>query len=191
MQKWQYIHNQQLGDSRTRRRIVYQTRFIPRPEKCKSFILNATALKSFAAGSFIEVAPWISFTARGSISNMKTAFAAKIPPPSLGQGNFRLLLAPLLPVHFLNLLFHNTNGLVKPVRVLTHPLDLDSRKPLAGVLRGLAQRLEMPGPHQKRQVIIRPAENCGRDLHADARRPIALNLVVRSHISVCSIKNLC
>ena len=117
MQKWQYIHNQQLGDSRTRRRIVYQTRFIPRPEKCKSFILNATALKSFAAGSFIEVAPWISFTARGSISNMKTAFAAKIPPPSLGRGNFRLLLAPLLPVHFLNLLFHDANRLVEPAWV--------------------------------------------------------------------------
>jgi hypothetical protein len=56
--KWQFIHNQQLGDSRTHRRIVYQTSFIPRPEKCKPFmqpfILNATGLKSFAAGSFIE-----------------------------------------------------------------------------------------------------------------------------------------
>jgi hypothetical protein len=54
MQKLPFIHNQQLDDSSTRRRIAYQTSFIPRPEKCKSFILNATVLKSFAAGSFIE-----------------------------------------------------------------------------------------------------------------------------------------
>jgi hypothetical protein len=64
--------------------------------------------------------------------------------PSLDNKYFRLLHASLLYVHLLNLLFHDANGLVEPVRAATHPLDFDCRKPLAGVLLGLAQRLEMP-----------------------------------------------
>lgn len=67
-----------------------------------------------------------------------------------------MLLALLLFVHLLNLLFHATNRLVKPVRVLAHPLDFNGPKRLAGVLCGLAQGLETPGPHQVRQVISRP-----------------------------------
>jgi hypothetical protein len=54
MQQLQFIHNQQRGDSRTHRRIAYKNSFIPSPEKCKPFMLNATVLKSFTAGSFIE-----------------------------------------------------------------------------------------------------------------------------------------
>jgi hypothetical protein len=55
------------------------------------------------------------------------------------KGYLRLLLAPLLFVHLLNLLFHNANRLIQPVRVAAHPLDLNARKQLAGVLRGLAK----------------------------------------------------
>jgi hypothetical protein len=58
-------------------------------------------------------------------------------------------LAPLFFVHLLNLLFHDANGLVEPDRVLAHPLDFNRRKPFAGVLCWLAQRLEMPRPHQE------------------------------------------
>lgn len=67
-----------------------------------------------------------------------------------------ILLPPLLFVHFLNLLFHNPNGLVEPVRVVAHPLDFNGRKPLAGLLRRFAERLDMSGPHEERQVIIQP-----------------------------------
>jgi hypothetical protein len=75
------------------------------------------------------------------------------------NGHFGLFLASLLSIHFMNLLFHDANGFVEPVGIATHPLDFNGGKPFAGVLRGLAQRLEMCGPHQERQVIIRPAEN--------------------------------
>jgi len=97
-----------------------------------------------------------------------------------------LFLAPLFPVHFLNLLFHDANSLVQPVRILAHPLDFNRRKPLTGVLGRLAQRLEMPSPYQERQVVIRPAENRRRRLHAHARRPNAIKLFVRNHIQVSS-----
>jgi hypothetical protein len=69
-------------------------------------------------------------------------------PPHSGL-DFRWFLAPLLFVHLQNLLFHDANSLVQPVRVATHPLDFNRRKPLAGVLRGLAQGFEMCGPHQE------------------------------------------
>jgi hypothetical protein len=58
-----------------------------------------------------------------------------MPLASLDTGHFRYLLAPLFPVHLLNLLFHNANGFVEPDRVTTHPLDFNRRKPLPGVLR--------------------------------------------------------
>jgi hypothetical protein len=61
--------------------------------------------------------------------------------------HFRLFLAPLLLVYLLNLLFNDVDGLVELVRVLAHPLDFNSRKPFAGILRSLAQRLEVSGAH--------------------------------------------
>jgi len=70
------------------------------------------------------------------------------------KSHFRFL-APLLHVHLLNLLFHDANGLVQPLRVTTHPLDFHGRKPFARILLRLAQRLEMSGPQQERHVIIR------------------------------------
>jgi hypothetical protein len=54
----------------------------------------------------------------------------------------------LLPVHLLNLLFHDANGLVQPVRVAAHPLDLEGRKQFPGVLHWLAKRLEVAGEIQ-------------------------------------------
>jgi hypothetical protein len=63
-------------------------------------------------------------------------------------------LASLLFVDLLNLLFDDANGLVQPVGILAHPLDLDSRKPFAGVLRRLAQWLEMPGPQLGSKFVM-------------------------------------
>jgi hypothetical protein len=76
-------------------------------------------------------------------SNLRPA--RREPPLSLDKRHLRLFLAPLPFVHLLNLLFDDANGLIQPVRVLTHPLDFNCRKPLAGVLRGLAQGLELSG----------------------------------------------
>jgi hypothetical protein len=64
----------------------------------------------------------------------------------MGRYEFSALL---LFVHFVDLFFHDANGLVQPVRVTAHPLDFHGRKPFAGILRGLAQRLEMPRTDQK------------------------------------------
>lgn len=100
----------------------------------------------------------------------------------LDKWHFRFCFASLLLVHLLNLFFDNANRLVQPVLVLTHPFDLDGSEPLSSVLRRLAQRLEMSGPHQERQVIIRPAENSRRLFHAHARRPTTMKLFVRNHI---------
>jgi hypothetical protein len=92
-------------------------------------------------------------TPSSSAGRTKTvAMAAELGPgqhglASLDKGHFRLFLASLPFVHLLNLLFHNANGRFQLVRVAADPLDLDGRKPLAGVLHGLAQRLQMPGPH--------------------------------------------
>ena len=112
--------------------------------------------------------------------------------PFFSKSHF-LFLPPLRFVHFLNLLFNDANRLIQPLRVATHPLDFHRRKPFAGVRCWLAQRLEMPGPHQKRQVIIRPPENARRRLHAHARRsrpsvqccfPFHTNLSVRDPSAV-------
>jgi hypothetical protein len=85
-----------------------------------------------------------------------------VSPRSFDKGHFRLFLAPLLLVHRLNLLFNNPNGLIESNRVRTHPLDFNGRKPLTGVLRGLAQRFEMSGPTQERQIIFGPAATWAR-----------------------------
>jgi hypothetical protein len=104
------------------------------------------------------------YETKGKWSRVELAAEVKVPPRSLDKRNSRLLLAPLLLVHLLNLLFHDANGLVKPVRVTAHPVDFNGRKPLAGVLRRLAQWLEMSGPHQERQVIFQPTWHCRRDV---------------------------
>ena len=57
---------------------------------------------------------------------------------------------------------------------------------LACVLRGLAQRFEMSGPHQKRQIVIRPAENGRRLFHAYACRTNPMILFVCDHFSFSS-----
>ena len=88
-------------------------------------------------------------------------------------------------VHLLDLLLHDSNRLVEPGRIGTHPLDFNGCNPLARVLRWLAQRFEMPRPHQERQVIIWPAENPCRLLHAQARRPrLSVDGCVSFHWSV-------
>ena len=60
-------------------------------------------------------------------------------------------------------------------------VDLHGRKPLASVLRWIPQRLEMSSPHEKRQVIIWPAENGRCFVHSHARRPCDTNLFVSRH----------
>lgn len=54
MQKSQFVHNQQLGDSSDPRWIAYRTSLIPAPEICNPFIFDATVAKSYTAGSYIE-----------------------------------------------------------------------------------------------------------------------------------------
>ncbi|MGH7941205.1 MAG: hypothetical protein ACREFR_09060 [Limisphaerales bacterium] len=77
----------------------------------------------------------------------------------MSKRDFRFL-APLLSVHLLNLLFDDSNRLVEPHRVTTHLFDLDRRKPLARILRGLARRLEMSGLVGSDQIICRRGD-CG------------------------------
>jgi len=84
-------------------------------------------------------------------------------------------LEVFFPVHRLKLPFHDANGLVQPVRVAAHPLNLNRRKPLAGILCRFAQRFEMSGPDQERQVIIGLAENTATlALGRNAPKPSAI-----------------
>ena len=98
-------------------------------------------------------------------------------------GEFLLgFLAPLLLVLFLDLLFYDANSLVEPNRIRTYPLDFDRREPFAGVLRGFAKRLEMPGSQQEGQIIIWPAENCRCIFQAHTRR---CRPTIRRELSFC------
>lgn len=89
--------------------------------------------------------------------------------PSFGKD--MRILAVFLFVHVLDALLHNPNGLVQPVDVRTDAFQFSRRKPFAGILRRLAQRLEVPGPDEERQVVRRPAENLRRFLSSHTRSP--------------------
>jgi len=63
--------------------------------------------------------------------NVSDATVRKYRPKGRrGQQTWKTFLAPLLPVHFLNLLFDDANRLVEPIRVTAHPLDFNGRKPV-------------------------------------------------------------
>ena len=81
MQKLQLIHNKQLPNSCDYHRIVYRTTLVPRPDKYKSFILNATVPKSFSAGSYIEIEPRVCL----KNGNWPAAASVTLDPISHGQ----------------------------------------------------------------------------------------------------------
>ena len=77
---------------------------------------------------------------------------------------------PLGRVVLLPMLVQRVGNSGQPRPILGLFLHFPRGKELDAVAWRIAQRLEMAGAHEERQVVIRPAENACRFLQAHARR---------------------